>query len=89
MFPDVLGGRIFPTRQEVLFFGILPGDRRFAPPQMPIWIDFSDERGMYGFPDLERRGLKVAFDLHGPAFDPDTGSRIVTPERIADGRAVY
>jgi monomeric sarcosine oxidase len=87
MFPDVLGSRIFPTRQEVLFFGIPPGDRRFEPPQMPVWIDFSDDRGMYGFPDLERRGLKVAFDLHGPAFDPDTGNRLVVPEKIDAARA--
>ncbi|MGA8030537.1 MAG: FAD-dependent oxidoreductase, partial [Bryobacteraceae bacterium] len=64
--PDVLGNRIFPTRQEVFFFGISPGDRRFEPPQMPVWIDFGNDRGMYGFPDLESRGFKAAFDLHGP-----------------------
>ena len=87
VFPGVLGDRIFPTRQEVLFFGIPAGDRRFEPPQMPVWIDFSDNRGMYGFPDLDSRGLKVAFDLHGPAFDPDTGKRIVSPEKIEAARA--
>jgi glycine/D-amino acid oxidase-like deaminating enzyme len=41
---------------------------------------------MYGFPDLERRGFKVAFDLHGPPFDPDTGNRIVTPDRVREAR---
>jgi sarcosine oxidase len=25
--------------------------------------------------------------LHGPAFDPDTGNRVVTPEKISAGRA--
>ena len=37
VFPDLLEHRIFPTRQEVLFFGIPPGDRRLEPPQMPVW----------------------------------------------------
>jgi monomeric sarcosine oxidase len=87
VFPDLLGPRIFPTRQEVLFFGIPPGDLRFEPPQMPVWIDFEDNRGMYGFPDLERRGFKVAFDNHGPPFDPDSGNRVITEDKIAVGRA--
>jgi sarcosine oxidase len=87
IFPDVLQQRIFPTRQEVLFFGIPPGDCRFAPPQMPVWIDFEDNRGIYGFPDLERRGFKVAFDNHGPPFDPDSGNRIVSADKVAAARA--
>jgi sarcosine oxidase len=87
VFPDILGHRIFPTRQEVLFFGIPAGDRRFEPPQMPIWIDFIDDRGMYGFPDLEARGFKVAFDRHGPEIDPDTANRFASPDKIAAARA--
>lgn len=84
--PDILGERIFPTRQEVFFFGIPPGDTRFEPPQMPVWIDFGDDRGMYGFPDLEGRGFKVAFDLHGPAFDPDDGTRFASPAKLEAAR---
>jgi monomeric sarcosine oxidase len=87
VFPDILGHRIFPTRQEVFFFGIPPGDRRFEPPHMPVWIDFSDDRGMYGFPDLEDRGFKVAFDKHGPEIDPDTADRFASPDKIAAARA--
>lgn len=87
VFPELLSQRIFVTRQEVLFFGIAAGDLRFAPPQMPVWIDFTDNRAMYGFPDLETRGFKVAFDGHGPAFDPDTANRFVRPEKIAEARA--
>jgi len=87
VFPELLGNRIFVTRQDVLFFGIPPGDQWFAPPRMPVWIDFSDARGMYGFPDLETRGFKVAFDLHGPAFDPDIANRIVTPDKVAAAQA--
>jgi glycine/D-amino acid oxidase-like deaminating enzyme len=86
IFPDILGNRIFPTRQEVFFFGVPAGDRRFAPPRLPVWIDFSDESGPYGFPDLESRGFKLAFDRHGPPFDPDTGSRVVTEEGLAAAR---
>jgi sarcosine oxidase len=74
LFPDVLGNRIFATRQEILYFGPPPGDRRFAPPQMPAWIDFSEE--MYGIPDIEARGFKISLDRHGPLFDPDTGDRV-------------
>jgi len=74
VFPDVLGHRIFPSRQEVLYFGTPPGDARFAPPSLPAWIDFGEE--MYGVPDVESRGVKAALDRHGPPFDPDTGERI-------------
>lgn len=84
--PEVLGKRIFPTRQEVFFFGIPPGDRRFEPAQLPVWIDFGDNRGIYGFPDLESRGFKMAFDLHGPAFDPDFGNRFPTPAKVEAAR---
>ncbi len=81
VFPDILGDRIFPTRQEVFYFGVPPGDDRFAPPKMPTWIDFGEE--IYGLPDLETRGFKVAIDKHGPRFDPDSGERLVTPESTA------
>jgi monomeric sarcosine oxidase len=87
LFPDVLGPRIFVTRQEVLFFGIPAGDRRWEAPLMPVWIDFEDNRGMYGFPDLDSRGFKVAFDNHGPPMDPDTTNRFVREEKIRDARA--
>jgi glycine/D-amino acid oxidase-like deaminating enzyme len=79
IFPEILEGRIRPTRQEVFFFGTEPGDRRFTPPHMPAWLDFTDERGAYALPDIENRGFKLAFDRHGPPFDPDTS------DRLADG----
>jgi sarcosine oxidase len=78
IFPEILGGRIRPTRQEVFFFGTPLGDRRFAPPAMPVWLDFSDERRAYTLPDLEDRGFKLAFDQYGQEFDPDTGDRVAT-----------
>jgi sarcosine oxidase len=78
VFPDILEKRIFPSRQEVFFFGVPPGDARFAPPALPTWL-FQDDL-FYGMPDLEGRGLKIAADAHGERVDPDTQSRIVSPE---------
>lgn len=78
VFPKFLGARIFPTRQEVFFFATPPGDTRFAPPALPTWLLQPDE--VYGMPDLEGRGLKIARDTHGECVDPDTQSRLVSPE---------
>ena len=77
VFPEVLGSRIFPSRQEVFFFGLPAGDRRFAPPALPTWL-FQEDL-FYGMPDMESRGLKIAYDGHGERVDPDTESRIVSP----------
>src|SRR5206468_9882896 len=32
------------------------------------------------------RGFKVAPDRHGPAFDPDSGERVITPQTLATVR---
>jgi glycine/D-amino acid oxidase-like deaminating enzyme len=81
IFPDILAQRIFPTRQEVFFFGCPSGERQFAPPALPTWLFQDDE--VYGMPDIESRGLKVARDLHGERVDPDTHSRLVSKEGAA------
>ena len=78
LFPDVLGDRIFPTRQEVFYIGVPPGDDRFQSPAMPVWVDFAEE--IYGIPDFKGRGFKVAPDRHGPPVDPDSLERVATPE---------
>jgi sarcosine oxidase len=84
VFPDVLGARIFPTRQEVFFFGTPAGDTRFGPAELPTWLFQEDE--YYGMPDVEERGLKVALDRHGERVDPDTQSRIVSAEAAEAAR---
>ncbi len=86
IFPELLGRRIFPTRQEVFFFAPPAGDARFGPPHLPVWIDFTDPRAPYGFPDLEARGFKLAFDCHGPPFDPDSGDRLVSAAGTVEAR---
>lgn len=80
LFPALLGERIHPTRQEVYFFGTPPGDESFTAPRMPVWVDFGAE--VYGLPDLENRGFKIALDRHGPAFDPDGDSRLPTTDTL-------
>lgn len=84
LFPDLLGDRIKPTRQEVYYFGAPAGDARFTSHALPTWIDFKGEA--YGLPDIEGRGVKVAIDRHGGPFDPDTGDRVVTTEGLAEVR---
>ena len=87
VFPRLLGPRIFPTRQEVFFFGTPAGDARFSGGALPGWADFNNGDIFYGMPDLESRGFKVAHDKHGPAIDPDRGDRVASPGALADARA--
>ena len=75
LFPQILQKRIFPTRQEVFYFGVPAADERFSPPALPTFLFKNDES--YGMPNLESRGLKIALDRHGELVDPDTQSRIV------------
>jgi sarcosine oxidase len=86
VFPEILGQRIFPTRQEVFFFAPPAGDTHYSPAHLPGWADFNDGDIFYGMPDLESRGFKVAHDQHGPPIDPDLGDRTPTPKVIAQVR---
>ena len=84
LFPDAIGPKIEPTRQEVFYFAPPPGDRHFLPGTMPGWADFNGGDIFYGFPDLETRGLKFAHDQHGAVVDPDTQSRRPTEAALAE-----
>lgn len=75
LFPEVIGDRIRPTRQEVFFFGTPPGDPMFLEDRLPVWID-NGPRIFYGIPGSEWRGFKVADDTHGPTFEPTSGERV-------------
>lgn len=86
LFPAVLGDRLHSTRQEVFFFGSEAGDRQFAPPAMPAWMDLAG--GVYGLPDLEGRGFKVGLDHHGPPFDPELGERLVSEDALQVARLI-
>jgi sarcosine oxidase len=87
IFPALLGPLIQVTRQEVFFFGVPEGDAssRFAPERLPAWIDFNDL--VYGIPNLDNRGFKLAIDAHGPSFDPDVGDRVISIDSLVAARA--
>jgi len=87
LFPDVVGARIAATRQEVLHFGAPAGDPAFGPDKCPVWADFNGGEIVYGLPDLEGQGFKIAFDAHGPRCDPDTMERSVPKASIDRARA--
>ncbi|HEX2834182.1 MAG TPA: FAD-dependent oxidoreductase [Thermoanaerobaculia bacterium] len=85
LFPDVIGERVRPTRQEVYYFGTPRGSDLYRPPKLPIWIDFG-ERIVYGIPDTHNRGFKLADDTRGELLDPTTADRRPTTAGIALAR---
>lgn len=87
LFPELLGGRIFPTRQEVFFLGPPAGSDAFQPSQMPAWLHHTHPDRPYALPDIENRGFKIAFDRHGPEFDPDRAARVVSEASVGRLRA--
>jgi glycine/D-amino acid oxidase-like deaminating enzyme len=84
LFPDAIGARVRPTRQEVLYFGVPAADPRFSIRQLPVWIDFA--AGLYGIPEIDGHGFKVGIDRHGVLVDPDTLDRIVDRSVVAATR---
>jgi monomeric sarcosine oxidase len=81
LFPETIGKRIRPTKQDVFFFGTPAGDDRFAEPKLPVWAD-NRERFIYGIPSADGRGFKVADDTRGLEFDPTSGERTVSEEGL-------
>jgi glycine/D-amino acid oxidase-like deaminating enzyme len=88
LFPELLRGRIFPTRQEVFFLGAPAGSDDFRAPKMPAWLHHTHPDRPYAVPDLEHRGFKMAWDRHGPEFDPDRDMRVV-PAASVDHLRTY
>jgi monomeric sarcosine oxidase len=84
LFPEVIGPRIRVTRQEIYYFEAPSGDGRFLPGALPGWVDFNGGDMFYGMPDLEGRGVKFAYDIHGPEADPDTQDRRASDAGQAD-----
>src|SRR5262249_14380883 len=56
LFPDLLSDRIFPTRQEVFFFGPPAGSEDFNSPRMPAWLHHTHPDRPYALPNIENRG---------------------------------
>ena len=80
LFPEVLAGLIRVTKQDVVFVGPRPGDRRFHAEALPAWADY--DAAYYGVPAADERGFKIAPDRYGPIFDPSNGERVVDPESV-------
>jgi glycine/D-amino acid oxidase-like deaminating enzyme len=86
---------ITPTRQEVFFFGTAAGDLRFSDAQLPVWSDdsqhelegFPGRHWYYGIPGNQWRGFKIADDMRGPAIDPTSMEREISPAGLAAARA--
>jgi sarcosine oxidase len=85
LFPEVVGDGLIATRQEVMYFGTPPADRRFDSTSFPGWMDFGAGR-WYGMPGTEGRGVKVADDMAGLPIDPSSIDRVVSPDSVARAR---
>jgi sarcosine oxidase len=85
LFPEAIGKRIRPTKQDVFFFGTPVGDDRFSEARLPVWADHRD-RFVYGIPASDGRGFKIADDTRGPEFDPTSGERVASGEGIRMAR---
>ena len=85
LFPQTIGSRIRPTKQDVFSFGTPPGDDRFSAHKLPVWAD-NGGHFVYGIPATDERGLKVADDTRGPEFDPTSGERIANPDGLKRAR---
>ena len=85
LFPRTVGPHFVATRQDVFFFGTPAGDQRYNEGTIPVWADHGDHF-MYGIPGNQGRGFKMADDTRGPEFDPTSGERLVSEDRLAEAR---
>jgi sarcosine oxidase len=86
LFPRTIGPHLVATKQDVFFFGTPANDQRFDENNIPVWADHG-EHFMYGIPGNQGRGFKIADDTRGPAFDPTSGERLVSEDRLAEARS--
>jgi sarcosine oxidase len=66
-----------------LFF--FDGGAGWEAPGVAAWVDY--DRAIYGVGDLDRIGVKLAPDLEGPEFDPESGERRPDPANEERARA--
>ena len=86
-FPEVIGRRIVPTRQEVFFFGVPAASGEYESGALPVWVHLADHI-TYGVPNVERRGLKIADDSAGPECDPTTMDRTPSAAGLTNARRI-
>ena len=79
LFPGLVPLRV--TRQDQFFFA---STAEWQAGQIPAWVDY--DRAIYGLGDLGS-GVKVAPDLEGPPFDPESDDRRTDPLNEERARA--
>lgn len=85
LFPESIGRLISVTKQDMFFFGTPSQDRRYEEGELPVWADHRG-RFFYGIPGNLGRGFKITDDTRGPAFDPTSGERVISPELLKSVR---
>ena len=85
LFPVTTGRLIEPHRQDVMYFQVPAGDRRYDSGAMPAWIDF--EGSFYGFPSFDGLSIKASPDWLGPIERCDDSTRECADDTIAAARA--
>lgn len=85
LFPVAIGNRISVTKQDMFFFGTPLSDQRYDETQLPVWADHRG-RFFYGIPGNFGRGFKLGDDTRGPAFDPTSGERVISPDLLQSVR---
>jgi monomeric sarcosine oxidase len=82
LFPQTIGDRIRPTKQDIFYFGVPAGETGLDDHSLPVWAEHRD-RFRYGIPGNHGRGFKIADDTRGETFDPTNGERTVSAEGLA------
>ncbi len=78
MFPEVLGDKLRLNRRTIFFIGTPDDDERLAFPNCPTFtID-----GVYGFPNIDGKGLKLGPYWDSGPLDPDVGDRMATTDEV-------
>jgi glycine/D-amino acid oxidase-like deaminating enzyme len=83
MFPEILGDKLRLNRRTIFFMGTPDDDHRLSYPNCPTFTI----RGVYGFPDIEGKGLKIGPYWDSSPLDPDTGDRTVSAEEVERAHA--
>ena len=78
MFPEILGPKLRLNRRAIFFMGTPEDDDRLSFPNCPTFVS----RGVYGFPSIEGKGVKLGPYWDSGPLDPDTGDRTVTADEI-------
>jgi glycine/D-amino acid oxidase-like deaminating enzyme len=78
LFPDVLKDKLMLARRPQIHIGTPPDDNRFSYPNCPNFV----AQGVYGFPSIEGKGVKIGPYWDIPTMDPDKDDRVLRPDEV-------